>query len=718
MAAYRVIPIGSLEKLLPSDDARALPSIDGVTGLAGETVSFQLAYRVEDDRCREDTADADAGSCGIGGANDDLYGDDGERRPDDCMCAKRGDTCEACAEDSGDTSNVRNLCVNQFVTRVTVRGAFAEYAHIRAVRDVPVDFPCYPGKTDDMYLSERPGLYPDLLQDTNGWVSFMPDRWRSLWIDIDLPTLSDRRQGVRDHERDAEDRERGMRDRVQDARNPFASVTDVADACCSANVVPESRVDTADGKESSVAPASGDLLVEFRTPDGEVVNETAVSISCIPVQLPALDIVHTEWFHADCLAQYYGVPVWSEDHWRIVEQFVKLAAKRGVTMIYTPLFTPPLDTEVGGERPTTQLVGVTWTGDAADVAGTVAAADGKPDSAEARKARAGADADGVVGAQCGGFGRGSWSFDFTRLERWVRICERSGIHRFEMSHLFTQWGAEHCPKIMAMVDGVERRVFGWDTSATADGYPAFLAAFLPELDHELHRLGIADRTVFHVSDEPTDDNLDSYLAAKAVVAPYLTNYPIMDALSHIEFYDSGACEHPVPAENRIEPFVAAGVKDLWTYHCCVQTIDVPNRFMAMPSYRNRVLGFLLYVYDLAGFLHWGFNFYNTEYSRRAINPYTEPGCPEGFAAGDAFLVYPGPGGRPEESIRIMVLEEALNDLRACRLLESLTSRDQVLSILTDGLAEPLTFARYPHSAAWLLGRRDAINQAIVDYLGM
>ncbi|WP_163229494.1 DUF4091 domain-containing protein [Bifidobacterium aerophilum] len=645
MAAYRVIPIGSLEKLLPSDDARALPSIDGVTGLAGETVSFQLAYRVEDDQCHEDTADTDSGLCGTG---------------------ESGDVTREIGGESG--GHARDACVNQFVTRVSMRGAFAEYAHIRAVRDVPVDFPCYPGKTDDMYLSERPGLYPDLLQDTNGWVAFMPDQWRSLWVDIDLPAMSDDGHVARSCERNAGGRECG-------AQDPFASVADVADACSSANIVSGSRPDAADVEEPSAVPVSGSLIVEFRTPDGETVNETAVSISRIPVQLPALDIAHTEWFHADCLAQYYGVPVWGEEHWRIVERFVALAAKRGVTMIYTPLFTPPLDTEVGGERPTTQLVGVTRTG-------------------------------------------GSWSFNFSRLERWTRMCDRAGIRRFEMSHLFTQWGAEHCPKIMATVDGTERRVFGWDTSATADGYPEFLAAFLPALDRELHRLGIADRTVFHVSDEPTDENLDSYLAAKAVVAPYLTSYPIMDALSHIEFYDSGACEHPVPAENRIEPFVAAGVKDLWTYHCCVQTVDVPNRFMAMPSYRNRVLGFLLYVYDLAGFLHWGFNFYNTEYSRRAINPYTEPGCPEGFAAGDAFLVYPGPGGRPEESIRIMVLEEALNDLRACRLLESLTSRDQVLSILTDGLAEPLTFARYPHSAAWLLGRRDAINQAIVDYLGM
>lgn len=62
----------------------------------------------------------------------------------------------------------------------------------------------------------------------------------------------------------------------------------------------------------------------------------------------------------------------------------------------------------------------------------------------------------------------------------------------------------------------------------------------------------------------------------------------------------------------------------------------------------------------------------------------------------------------------MVVEEALNDLRACRLLESLIGRERTLAIVSEGLGTPLTFADYPQSADWLLGRRDAINQAIAQ----
>ncbi|TPF95669.1 hypothetical protein BG22_01425 [Bifidobacterium sp. UTBIF-78] len=591
MVVYNVIPIHSLEKVFPDGDPASV-RIDMVTGLAGETVSFQLAYRVED------TVDAGAAKVakGMDGhSSGRVCGDD--ERP-------------ALAE-----STVNDTCVNQFVTRVTVSGLLSAHARVRAVRLVHADFVAYPGTVDGAYISDRSGSYPDLLQDTDGWVAFMPGQWRSLWVDVELPAIEETDEEM------------------------------------------EERTST--------------LEFVFTRRDGAEVARASVEIHRIPAQLPELTLQHTEWLHADCLAQWYGVPVWSDEHWTIVERFVRAAVKRGVTMMYTPLFTPPLDTVVGGERLTTQLIGVTRE-------------------------------------------RGVWSFDFARLERWVAMCRAAGVRQFEMSHLFTQWGAAHCPKVIARVDGVERKLFGWSASATdpADGYPDFLAAFLPELDRELRRLGIAGDTVFHVSDEPVSDNLDSYLAAKAVVVPYLKDYRIMDAVSHVEFYKSGACEHPIPADDAIEPFVRAGVKGLWTYYCCSQTTDVPNRFMAMPSYRNRILGFLLYVYDLAGFLHWGLNFYNSQYSMRPINPYTEAGTPEGFAAGDAFLLYPGPKGVPEESVRIMVLEEAMNDLRACRLLESLAGRDRVLTLLRDGLDRPLTFADYPHDAQWLLARRAAINNAI------
>lgn len=78
--------------------------------------------------------------------------------------------------------------------------------------------------------------------------------------------------------------------------------------------------------------------------------------------LPPQTLVHTEWFHADCLATWYGVEPLSEEHWTILGKYMKNAAAYGINLLLTPVFTPPLDTAVGGERPTVQLVDVTVRG--------------------------------------------------------------------------------------------------------------------------------------------------------------------------------------------------------------------------------------------------------------------------------------------------------------------------------------------------------------------
>ena len=82
-------------------------------------------------------------------------------------------------------------------------------------------------------------------------------------------------------------------------------------------------------------------------------------------------------------------------------------------------------------------------------------------------------------------------------------------------------------------------------------------------------------------------------------------------------------------------------------------------------------------------------------------------------AGDCFQVYPGEDGRPEESIRMMVTYHAMQDLRALRWLEALCGREKALSLVDDGLSEPVSFTRYPKDAMYLLNLRHRVNMAIM-----
>ena len=135
-------------------------------------------------------------------------------------------------------------------------------------------------------------------------------------------------------------------------------------------------------------------------------------------------------------------------------------------------------------------------------------------------------------------------------------------------------------------------------------------------------------------------------------------------------------------------------------------------FIAMPSGRSRILGFQLFRYAAAGFLHWGWNFYNCMGSHYGVNPFLTTDADCGVPAGDPFQVYPGKDGEPLDSIRAMVFDHALADLRACELLAEKRGRAYVNALLDDAFGGLLRFDTVA-DAETLLALRARINQEIM-----
>ncbi len=499
---------------------------------------------------------------------------------------------------------------------------------VRKVELVPCSYPCHL-KRDGGYLVTEPALLPDLLTDIDDFgFPLVSGQWRSLWVDLEVSG-------------------------------------DAPAGCFPVRVILEDRNGPSENGDD---PSDG------------ILADVSVQLEVLNAQLPPLAIPHTEWFHADCLADYYHVEVFSEEHWEIVENFVRTAVRRGCNMLLTPVFTPPLDTAVGGERRTVQLVDVTRCED------------------------------------------GTYRFGFDRFRRWVQMGLRCGIRYFEISHLFSQWGAVAAPKIEAwdwqQGKGENRKIFGWDTDASGPEYSGFLRAFLDAFLPVLSELEISDVCYFHISDEPSQDQLSSYLAAKEIVGEQLKDYHLIDALSSYEFYKTGAIKEPVCSLDHLEPFFKDRPEKLWTYYCTAQCVDVSNRFIALPGYRTRVLGMQLYKYQIDGFLHWGYNFYNSEYSLYPIDPYQCTDSDGAFPSGDPFLVYPGKGGIPQESMRLMLLDESFSDLRAMYLLEQLSDRETVLNCLEEECRGAFTITEYPHTAEAQQRIRDNTNLAIRNLTGV
>ena len=91
----------------------------------------------------------------------------------------------------------------------------------------------------------------------------------------------------------------------------------------------------------------------------------------------------------------------------------------------------------------------------------------------------------------------------------------------------------------------------------------------------------------------------------------------------------------------------------------------------------------MYLHGIKGFLHWGFNFYNSQYSISHIDPFFNTHASYAFPSGDAFLVYPGPDEKPMSSIRAQVQREALDDLNALTTLESVIGRERVVALIME-----------------------------------
>lgn len=372
--------------------------------------------------------------------------------------------------------------------------------------------------------------------------------------------------------------------------------------------------------------------------ESEVVFSTTVSVEASSLRLPELDIVNTQWIHFDAIADHYGYEVFSELHWTSIQRFVEKATFLGINSLLTPVWTPPLDTAVGKTRRAVQLVGIRDEG-------------------------------------------GRYVFDFSRLERWMALCKQAGIRYLEIAHLFTQWGAEFAPQInVETAEGVEHR-FGWHTAAVAPEYRRLLQSLIPALREVLDREWGLDRVFFHISDEPPRDKQTSYRAARSVVADLLDGCTVIDALSDFEFYADGDVATPVVATDAVEPFLEAGVPNLWLYFCIGQHRDVANRHIGLPAARHRAIGTHLFLHGAAGFLHWGYNFYYTQLSTRLIDPFQDTCSGGEFLAGEAFIVYPGEGGRPLESTRAHVFLQAMTDHRAMQMLRELAGPEAVRAIV-------------------------------------
>lgn len=462
--------------------------------------------------------------------------------------------------------------------QVKITGLPEEYISVRNEELVPSSYLWY--TVDDYYLSTKTGVYPDLLKPFGKKGLVLPcKQWHAVWVTVH--------------------------------------------------------------SERGIPAGKYDLDIQIIDPEqNAVLAQKKYALEIRKESLPTCDLRLTNWMHYDCIADKHNVTLFDEGFYQIFEKYLHAYVLSGQNMLLTPLFTPPLDTLVGGERKTMQLIDIEKT-------------------------------------------ETDYIFGFSRLKKFITFVMARGIKYIEFAHLFTQWGGAHCPKIMAKTKDGERKIFGWETQSTSPEYVEFLQAFLPKLLECIEELGIKDKCYFHLTDEPKTEHLETYQKCREMVKRYIQDCPIIDAISHYDFYEKGLVDIPVAITDSYPAFRANNVPNMFVYYCCIPCDGYySNRALAMPLQRTRILGWQLYASGVQGFLHWGFNFYNTAYSLEEVDPYADTTAGGMFPSGDSFIVYPTKDG-VLSTIRAETIGEAVQDYRLCMLLAERVGKQAVQNLLRD-----------------------------------
>jgi len=351
--------------------------------------------------------------------------------------------------------------------------------------------------------------------------------------------------------------------------------------------------------------------------------------------------------------QFYGIPQFSEEWWTLVANFAGVLADHRQNVIYTPLL---------------DLISIRNEGD-------------------------------------------QLVYDFANFDRWVETFRRAGvIGTIEGSHLLDRDGSYDAPLIIRTRQPVDGRVVEMRLGPDDPRAETFLTGFLAVLDAHLGLKGWKPIYLQHILDEPHGAEPPYYARFGELVRRYLPGVSTMDAMDAATMSEElkKYCDVWVPQLGQFDgqmDLIGNRVRsgsEVWFYTCLFPTQRYLNRMIDYPLLKVRLLHWLNFRYGLAGYLHWGGNYWTPE----PVND-TQPvidANTELLPAGDAFIVYPDAERKSVfSSIRLEAMREGIEDYELLKLLKARNAGEAerlaraAIGSFTEYVREPAAFRRIQKS---------------------
>ncbi len=412
-------------------------------------------------------------------------------------------------------------------------------------------------------------------------------------------------------------------------------------------------------------PTESDLAGELtltvdiiKNKDSSKVASHTYTVDVLPAALPEEKVLYTQFLYQNVLSSYYGVEPYSERHWQLMEDYFSVARREGMNTLFTQL----------------ALVKVTKT------------------------------------APC------KYRVNLSRFKRFVEMGNRLGYKKIEISHLFTAGNCAYAVGAYGYYEDGKYKTFS-GISATDPEVTAYLRAVLGAIIRYMKKYDDDKRLIFHVADEPSAQSIENFRAARKTIADLIDPYEGVDAIygtteAIAAYYKEGLIRNPSPETPHVEHFCSLGVENLWTYYCCGPTEKFSNRFIAQKSSVTRSLGLQMYKFNIHGFLHWGINYYGGGDCGGMTLPFVDQSAQNWVSAGDSFTLYPAMVGAPYESIRAVIMQQVLQDIRAMQLCESLYSKEAVVSAIEEIFGKELHFDTCVQTVDMMEAIREKINAMI------
>lgn len=316
---------------------------------------------------------------------------------------------------------------------------------------------------------------------------------------------------------------------------------------------------------------------------------------------------YTNWFSLNNIASYHGVEKWSSEFWNILQKYALKMARGRQNVFWITL---------------------------RDVFHTI-------------------DQSPVL--------------DKKNLKKLIATFTKAGIYYIEFAPIAHRTNGDWSSKTLS--SNFDRTML-----VNSDRGYAFYEKIFSQLKHIIEENNWQGRSLFHIADEPTDEVVEDYTKFTRHLKKYFPNSPILEASMTLGLSNiiNNWCPQVQEYQKHKDFFENRKIEGdkVWVYTCLIPGGQWLNRLLDQHKLRQVYIGWSLAKFDLEGYLHWGFNHYNTKnpFSQSVVDHPQAPNTRNKLPAGDTHIIYPG-NKEPWGSLRFLSHRIGMEDAELFKKLK-------------------------------------------------